>query len=108
MTNNQTADYKAKAYVYDLDNCAKEFGYKQDENWELSEVSDNNKKAIEKKYYHTVSIKAFPEMLAELFHIVKTRLTQLNAGVANSAIPVHVPPADLQFLVTYNPKRQRP
>ncbi len=89
MTNNQTADYKAKVYLYDLDNCAREFGFKQDENWELSVVSDDDKKAIEKRYYPTVSVKAFPEMLAELFNLVKTRLTQLNAGVANSAAGTH-------------------
>jgi len=107
MANNQTADYKAKVYLYDLDNCAREFGFKQDENWELSVVSDDDKKAIEKRYYPTVSVKAFPEMLAELFNLVKTRLTQLNARVANSANAVHMPTADLQFLVAYNPKRPR-
>ena len=107
MINNQTADYKAKVYVYDLDNTAKEFGFKQDENWELSVVSDVDKKAIEKKYYPTVSVKVFPEMLAELFNLVKSRLTQLKSGIANSSNPAQISAGDLQFLVAYNPKRPR-
>ncbi|WP_259067867.1 hypothetical protein HDF24_18695 [Mucilaginibacter sp. X4EP1] len=106
MIDNQTANYTAKVYVYDLDNCAKEFGFKQDENWELSVLSDSDKIAIEKRYYPTVSIKALPEMLPVLFNLVRTRLAQLT-GITNKGNPAQMSAADLQFLVAYNPKRPR-
>jgi hypothetical protein len=34
--SDQTIEFQAKIYFYDLMNCAREFGFKADENWEVS------------------------------------------------------------------------
>lgn len=45
---NQTVELQAKIYVYDLNNCANEYGFKDDEGWELSLANDAEKSEIEK------------------------------------------------------------
>jgi len=46
---NETIERKAKMYVYDLNNCATENGFKPDETWEFSLATDVEKIALEKK-----------------------------------------------------------
>jgi len=103
MKENKVTNYQAMVYVYDLSNCAKEFGFKNDEVWELNVVSDTGRKEIEKMYHPTVSIKVLPEMLSELFKIVK----QHSEGIINFIEGVNSPSRDLEYLVAYNLKRFR-
>jgi hypothetical protein len=103
---NETIERKAKIYVYDLNNCAVENGFKPDETWEFSLATDVEKIAIEKKYFPTISAKVLPEFLSELFHQVKSQLVHVKynhdkAGMHNTA------GSGLQYLIAYNPGRLR-
>lgn len=104
---NQTAAYQAKLYVYDLNNCAREFGFKDDEGWELSLATNEAKAALHKRYYPVLSAKVVPEMLAELFTLVKAQLEQAKANIQNKMDTETLSTLDLQYLVAFNPKRFR-
>ena len=108
--SNPSVELQAKMYVYDLNNCAKEFGFKPDENWELSLASASEASDIEKKYYPTITTKVLPEILAELMRVVKVKLIEAKAGFERKFDSGNPSTAgrDLQYLVAFNPKRVRP
>jgi hypothetical protein len=101
----KTIDHQARVYLFDLNNCAREFGFKADEGWELCLASQEEKKALEKQYSPIVSTKVLPEILADLFNSVKTGLSQVKSGIQNSIDVKGNGLRDLQYLVAYNPKR---
>ena len=104
---NQTNEFKAREYVFDLGNTAKENGFKPGESWELSLASPEEKSAIERSYYPTVSAKVMPEALAGLLELVKARLQSLNMKFANISQPAGTGYDHLQYLVAFNPDRRR-
>ena len=104
---NQLVEFQAKIYVYDLDNCAREFGFKEDEGWELSLATSEERAALEKRYYPTISTKVLPEILAELFGLVKGKLVQAASNIQNKMDVSRVAGHDMQYLVAFNPKRYR-
>lgn len=97
-----TVEQQAKMYVYDLDNRAKELGFKTDEAWSLKAVDTADKAAIEKQYYPTVSVKALPEKLVELFDLVKSKMGQPKPGVTDEA---EQPQRGMEYLIAYNIQR---
>jgi hypothetical protein len=103
----QTVDYQASVYVYDLNNCAREHGFKADDEWEFSMANDEDKKFLEKKYYPVVTAKVLPEILSELFKLVKTKLVQAKVNLEHKMDTGSVPESSLQYLIAYNPKRHR-
>lgn len=105
--SDQTIEFQAKIYVYDLKNCAREFGFKADEGWEVSMASGAEKKAIEKQYFPTLSAEVLPEMLAEMLGSVKFKLSQKLAGLENGLDTVTIRKQQLQYLVAYSPNRLR-
>ena len=105
MIKSKSTDHQAMLYVYDLNNSASEFGFKADEGWELRVVSDIEKKDLEKRFYPTVSVKVLPELLSELFHLVKERAEQLRRGFIHAVDNANVPDQNLQYLVAYNLNR---
>jgi hypothetical protein len=104
---NQLVEFQAKMYVYDLNNCAREFGFKDDEGWELSLANPEERTALEKKYYPIVSTKVLPEILTELFGVVKSKLVQAASNIQNKLDVTRSPGHDMQYLVAFNPKRHR-
>jgi hypothetical protein len=107
--SNQTVEFQAKMYVYDLNNCAKEFGFKPDENWELSLASASEASDLEKRYYPTIITKVLPEILGELMRTVKIKLIEAKAGFERKFDSGdNSTGRDLQYLVAFNPKRVRP
>ena len=103
---NEKIELKAKLYVYDLNNCAVENGFKPDEAWEFSMATDAEKIALEKKYFPTISAKVLPEFLSEMFHLVKSKL--LHAKYNKESANAHNPAGStLQYLIAYNPARLR-
>ena len=105
--SDQTIEFQAKIYVYDLKNCAREFGFKADEKWEVSMASSVDKAAIEKQYFPTLSVSVLPEMLAEMFGSVNFKLTQKLAGLEAALDTAAIRKQHLQFLVAYSPNRLR-
>jgi len=51
-------------------------GFKADEHWQVSLATAAEKVEIENKYNPTLSAKVLPEVLSEMFHIIKATLHQ--------------------------------
>ena len=105
--SDQTIEFQAKMYVYDLKNCAREFGFKADEDWEISMATSAEKTAIENKYFPTLSASVLPEMLAEMFGSVRFKLTQKLASLENGLDTAAIRRQHLQYVVAYSPNRLR-
>ena len=102
--SDQTIEFQAKIYIYDLNNCAREFGFKAEENWDVSMVTSQQKAAIEKKYFPTLATKVLPEMLAEMLGSVKFKL---NQGIEKVLDATSIRQQQLQYLVAFSPNRLR-
>ena len=104
---NKSIESQAREYVFDLKNCASEYGQSTLEGWEFSLVSDVEKKKIEKDYYPTVTAHPAQESLFELLRIVKSKLLlPLN----NSEYGFDVNSAahkNMAYLIAFNPKFHR-
>ena len=105
--SEQTTEFQARIYLYDLNNCAREFGFKTDESWEISMVSQQEKTALEKKYFPTLSARLSPELLPEVLSLVKLKLNPVKAGGERTIAAVQPPQQELQYLVAYSAKRLR-
>jgi hypothetical protein len=105
--SDQTIEFQAKIYVYDLNNCAREFGFKADESWEVSMATGAEKSAIENQYFPTLSASVLPEMLAEMFGSVKFKLTQKLSNVENMLDTAAIRRKQLRYVVAFNPGRLR-
>jgi hypothetical protein len=103
---NQTAQYKATEYLYDLSNAALENGFKTDERWEVSLSTAAEKKAIEKQYHPTVASTMDADLLTAIFQLVKRQLNQTIKEPAVHSDRFSVPPVP-EYLVAYNPARFR-
>lgn len=105
--NVPTTEFQAKIYVYDLQNCAREFGFKADESWEVSMASKTEKNDLEKSYFPTLSAEALPEMLSQIFGLVKTRLNQPLKETEKNMDAKQIKQRSLRYLVAYSAKRPR-
>jgi len=97
----QIIEFQAKMYVEDLNDCASQFGFTPDEVWDVSLANDVEKFAIEKKYFPTVSIKALPKMLAEIYKLVKTKLIRIKSQIKKKTS------INFKYMVAFSPKRKR-
>ncbi|MBC8052635.1 MAG: hypothetical protein H7Y13_06185 [Sphingobacteriaceae bacterium] len=103
---NQTVELQAKMYVFDLGNCAKEFWFKDDEDWDLCLASGEQKLELEKKYYPTISKKGIPETLILLHGLVKNRLLKVNPLFLKPGHSEEMSAAP-EFLIAFNRNRRR-
>jgi len=97
---------EAKMYVYDLNNCARENGFKAEETWEFSLSTDMEKTILEKKYFPTISAKVMPEFLSELVNLVKSKLKHTSYNIQHAGTH-NVKESGLQYLIAYIPGRLR-
>jgi hypothetical protein len=105
--DKQAIEAQIRLYLYDLTNEAKEHGFNDDDRWQLSMVTEAERKRIEKEYHPAISSKAFPDALLTAFHIVKSRLKQsLNKDEQQMDGDAGLN-ADLKYIIAYNPKRMR-
>ena len=105
--NNQTPEYQAKEYLFDLNNTANENGFKADERWKVSLATAAEKAAIEKNYYPVIVAKVVPEVLPGLFRIVKATLSQVLDNIESSMDAKTLAKSGLHYVVAYNPNRLR-
>ena len=103
----QSIENQTKMYLYDLMNTAKEHGFKADDNWELSMVTDTERIKIQKDYYPTIATKIIPEFLLQVFHLTKFRLKQTLNKTEESLNNRSVVNNELNYIVAFNPKRPR-
>jgi len=104
MNDKRSADWQAKEFLYDLRNSANENGFKPDEKWQLSLVTFKDKAALEKKYHASVVAKGSPEDLSAMFTLVQAGL---NKPASNAADIKTIGLNQLQYLIAYNPERER-
>ena len=102
--NNQTIEFQATIYVYDLKNYAREFGFREGDSWEVKMATDQQKKDIEKKHFPTLSAKVLPEMLGEMLSSVIYKLRQRVEKVPDIA---SIRQQDFQHLVAFSLNRLR-
>ncbi|MEO6522812.1 MAG: hypothetical protein ABIN91_14105 [Mucilaginibacter sp.] len=104
---HRTADYQAKMYLYDLHNMARENGFKADDTWEISLVTEEEKTAIVNKHIHTIAVKIAPAILLETFTQVKDTLnlpkTETEEAYTNDSIRVN----HIKYLMAFSAKKLR-
>ena len=104
---NRSVESQAREYVYDVKNCASEFGQSTLEGWEFSLVTDIEKTKIEKNYYPTVSAHPAQEALLELFRLVKSKILLPINHLENSFDSNSLANKNVTHLIAFNPKLHR-
>jgi len=104
---NRSVESQAREYVYDVKNCASEFGQSTLEGWEFSLVTDVEKTKIEKNYYPTVSAHPAQEALLELFRLVKSKIVLPINSLENSFDSNSLANKNVTHLIAFNPKLHR-
>ena len=102
----KSVESQAREYVYDVKNCASEFGQSTLEGWEFNLVTETERKKIEKNYYPTVSAHPAQEALLELFRLVKSKIV-LPLNTVSNNFNVSTMDKDAAYLIAYNPKLHR-
>lgn len=103
----KSVETQAREYIYDVKNCASEYGQSTLDGWEFSLVSDAQKAKIEKNYYPTVSAHPARESLFALFKAVKSKLLLPLSGV-ESAFDIHSSVnKDMTYMIAFNEKLHR-
>ncbi len=103
----QSVESQTRMYMYDLMNTAKEFGFKGEDRWELTMVTDTERKKIQKDYYPTIAAKIIPEFLLQVFNLTKARLNQSFSKINEEDANRNVAVSELNYIVAFNPKRPR-
>jgi hypothetical protein len=104
---DRTVESQAREYVYDLKNCASEFGQNTLDGWEFSLVTDVEKKKIEKDYYPTISAHPAQEALFELLKLVKEKLKLPLNNVEYGFDINSATHKNITHLIAFNPKLHR-
>ncbi|TSD66775.1 hypothetical protein FFF34_005065 [Inquilinus sp. KBS0705] len=105
--DDQTIENHIRLYLYDLNNIAREHGFKADDVWEFGLVSDAEKTRLQKAYYPTIATKMLPEAVLQVFYAIKSRLNQ-SSNQSEQHLDKRTIEADsLNYLVAYNLKRPR-
>lgn len=99
---DKSVESQAREYIYDVKNCASEFGQSTLDGWEFSLVTDAQKIKIEKNYYPTVSAHPAQEALFELFRLVKSKLL-LPTGKTENNFDVNSVDKNVAYLIGFNP-----
>ncbi len=103
----KSVESQAREYVYDVKNCASEFGQSTLEGWEFSLVSAVEKTKLEKTYYPTVAAHPAQEALLELFRVVKSKILPVVTTSDKGFDVNSVVNNNLAYLIAFNPKLHR-
>ena len=103
----KSVESQAREYLYDVKNCASEFGQSTLEGWEFSLVTDVEKTKIEKNYYPTVAAHPAQEALLELFRLVKSKVVAPLSTEHNGFDMHSIMNKDVTYMIAFNPKMHR-
>jgi len=103
----QTAEKQTRTYLYDLMNEAKEHGFKADDQWNLSLVTDAERSSIQRDYFPAVASKVSPELMLQVFQSIKSGLQQPLNTEEMQLDSQAILKRGLKFIVAFNPKRTR-
>ncbi|MET3979907.1 hypothetical protein ABIB62_002751 [Mucilaginibacter sp. UYP25] len=105
--NEQSIELQTKMYLYELNNLAKEHGFKADDNWEFSMASTADKVKLQRNYFPTNATKMGPEVLLQVLNLVKAGLKQAYTNDDSQVDKRTIIADELDYLVAFNPKRPR-
>ena len=94
-------------YLYDLQNEAREHGFKNDDCWKIIMVTDTERIQIQRNYFPVVSQCLNPDVMWLFFHHVKTKLTQPLSKDEENVDVLTIIRDELKYIIAYNPKRER-
>lgn len=104
----RSIETETRMYMYDLLNTAKEFGFKGEDTWELSMVTNTERIRLQKDYFPTIASKIGPGILLQVYQSIKTRLNQPFQTEPEVIDPrSDAPTEELNYLVAINLKRPR-
>jgi len=103
----KSVETQAREYIYDVKNCASEYGQSTLEGWEFSLVSDVQKIKIEKNYYPTVAAHPAQESLFELLKAVKSKLMLPLTGLEHGFDITLAANKEMTYLIAFNEKLHR-
>ncbi|WP_428328285.1 hypothetical protein [Mucilaginibacter sp.] len=103
----KSVESQAREYLYDVKNCASEYGQSTLEGWEFNLVTDVEKTKLEKTYYPTVSARPAKEALLELFNLVKSKILLPAGSIDNGFDMSTITNKDVAYLIAFNPKLHR-
>ncbi len=103
----RSIEFQEAEYIYELENCAKEHGFKTDEGWQISLASDDEKFIIEKGYHPTLSAKAQPPILLELLGLVKDKLSIPKSQLETTLDERMLTASRTRHIIAFNIKRPR-
>jgi hypothetical protein len=107
MKKEQSVEMQAKVFAFDLNNCAREFGFKPGEVWEINLATQAEKIAVQKDFYPTVVCKVLPDDSSALFGLVKTQIPFVTTAIERSKEDQNLPENALQYLIAFIPNRKR-
>ena len=105
--NNSTIEKETRMYLFDLTNIALENGFKADDNWQLVLGTEAQKTKIQKDYYPAVVAKVFADIALPVYYTIKSRLHQPLNTIEQSLDLKTVLKDHLNYVIAYNPKRER-
>jgi hypothetical protein len=94
-------------YVYDLNNEAKEHGFRDDEKWELTLATETDKAQIQKDYYPSVTSNASSDTLLQVFQSVKLAMHIPLSKEEQQMDSQSIVNSNLKYIIAFNPKRAR-
>jgi hypothetical protein len=101
----KSAEVQARDFIYELNNCASEYGFSKEELWEVDLVSEKEKIKLEKKYYPTISALTTPEFVPVMLGLVHIKLPQFISETPAPAGKTEVIKGIQQYLIAYSAKR---
>lgn len=99
----KSAELQARDFVYELNNCASEYGFRKDELWEVGLITEKDKIKLEKKYYPTISALMAPEVIPDMLDLVRSKLQTFAIDI--TSVKSVVIKGTLQYLVAYSAGR---
>jgi hypothetical protein len=101
----KSAEVQARDFIYELNNCASEYGFSKDELWEVELVWEKEKIKLEKKYYPTISALIAPEFVPVMLGLVHVKLPQFINEMPVPESKTEIIKGGQQYLIAYSAKR---
>ncbi|WP_207532459.1 hypothetical protein [Desertivirga arenae] len=101
---DQLSDKSVRTFVYELKNCAIEYGFKA-ESWIIKMATALDKKNMEKLFYPMLFIPVLPETSIEMLQLVSVRLKSESVNEHHDTA-FETSSLNCRFLVAYHPDRK--
>lgn len=69
---------QANLFLFDLQNEAREHGFKDDDSWDLQLVTENEMIGLKRQHHLVISLRLQPQALLKVYQQVKSKLQSLS------------------------------